>query len=141
MGNDRPALPMQRSGAGFYKRRKGREKVKTRYRTRAVIIAVIMAIFTLTGCREERQAVTVLYDTETLHIEQRGAETGIYDRINDTEYLFICRRVRVRPGQTDQIKEAKTAVNTSTLKVQTVYGILVITDKTAGKTVYIKRGE
>lgn len=122
-----------------------------RIKAAALLLAVVMAVLTLTGCtapqssaeahqsdETTRQGVIILYDTDGLKIEREGAETRIYDLEGDAEYTFTTRRVKRATGAAAYISEGKTATDTETLTIKTVYGLIIVTEKATGKTLYIR---
>jgi len=104
----------------------------------AVLLALVMAVFALTGCTKTAPAAITLYDTETLYIERQGAETRVYDRVGGGQYTFTSHRVKADQSAAAQISEAKTTAETDKIKLQTVFNFIIITDKTTGSTLYIK---
>jgi hypothetical protein len=112
--------------------------MKRKTKAAAVLLALVMAVFALTGCTKTAPAAITLYDTETLYIEREGAETRVYDRVGNADYTFTSHRVRAGQGTAAQISEAKTTTETDTIKLQTVYGVIIVTDKTTGTTLYVK---
>ena len=111
--------------------------MNNRLKATALLLALVMAVFALTGCTKDGGVVT-LYDTNALKIEQEGAETRIYDLEGDAEYTFTSRKVRAARGTIAHISEAKTAADTDTVTVQTVYGVIIVTVKETGETLYIR---
>ena len=107
--------------------------MNARNRTAALFIALIMAIFLLTGCKETAPAT--LYDAGNVYIECAGRKTTVYDRAGNAEYIFTLRPVRKKAAR---ISGTRTTADTDTIKLQTVYGLIIVTDKSTGKTIYIK---
>lgn len=105
----------------------------------AVILALVMAVFAFTGCAGAQKGAITLYDSETLYIEREGAETRIFDQAGGTAYTITSHLVRVPADPAAQVGEATTRVETDTIRLQTVHGLIIVTDKTTGKTLYIKR--
>ena len=91
-----------------------------------------MALF-LTGCATG-EAIT-LHDTDSLYIEREGNITRIVDRAGDDTYTLKTVRTHWQPAQ---ISEATTTADTDTLRLQTVGGLIIVTDKTSGKVLYIE---
>ena len=112
--------------------------MKRKHKAAAFIIALVMAVFALTGCTESKPAAITLYDTETLYIEREGAETRVYDRVGGADYTFTSHRVKASTGTAAQIREATTGADTDTIQIKTVYNLIIVTDKTTGTTLYIK---
>lgn len=104
----------------------------------AVLLALVMAVFALTSCTKTQQDTITLYDGNGLKIKREGVETRIYDLEGDAVYTFTSHRVRAAQGTAAQISEAKTTADTDTIKLQTVYGVIVVTDKATSTTLYIK---
>ena len=104
----------------------------------AVLLALVMAVFALTGCTKTAPATITLYDTESLYIERQGAETRVYDRVGGADYTFTSHRVKAGQGTAAQIREASTTASTDTVEIKTVYNLIIVTDKTTGTTLYIK---
>ena len=115
-------------------------RTKTVYRLAAFIVSLAPAAVFLVGCTSTRQDAVTLYETDTLKIERQGAETRIYDLVGDSEYTFTAHRTRVKKDAAQDVKEASTTTNTDTITIQTVHGIIIVTDKASGKTLYIKTG-
>lgn len=109
-----------------------------RSKAAAVLLALVMALFALTGCTKTAPAVITLYDTETLYIEREGAETRVCDRVGNADYTFISHRAKTDGSPAAQIREASTTANTDTVEIKTVYNLIIVTDKTTGTTIYIK---
>ena len=104
----------------------------------AVLLALVMAVFALTGCTKTAPAAITLYDTETLYIERQGAETRVYDRVGGGQYTFTSHRVKADQSAAAQIREASTTASTDTVEIKTVYNLIIVTDKTTGTTLYIQ---
>ena len=104
----------------------------------AVLLALVMAVFALTGCTKTQQGTITIYDGNGLKIEREGVETRIYDLEGEAEYTFTSYRVRATQGTAAQISEAKTTADTDTITIQTVHGLIIVTKKATGTTLYIK---
>ena len=102
----------------------------------ALLLALIMAVFALTGCTKAQQGIYTLYDANGLKIEREGAQTRIYDLEGDAEYTFTAHRVR--KSTAEPVKEAQTTADTDTITIQTVHGLIIVTSKATGETIYIK---
>lgn len=107
-----------------------------RNKAAAFILALVMAVFALTGCTKTGGEALTLYDANGLKIEREGVQTRIYDLEGGAEYTFTGHRVR--KGEAAQISEARTTADTSTIKIQIVHGLIIVTIKADGKTIYIK---
>lgn len=112
--------------------------MKKQTKAAAVLLALVMAVFALTGCTKTEADILTLYDANGLKIEREGAETRIYDLEGDAEYTFTLRRVKKATGEAAYISEAKTAADTDTLTIKTVYSLVIVTEKATGKTIYIR---
>ena len=104
--------------------------------TLAAILAVILLAFSFTGCTKETK---VFCDTETLRIERAGTVTTVYDLAGDESYTFRTVRVRKDTPAAEAAAEYKTVYDTATIKIDTVKGAIIVTDKTAGITYTVKR--
>ena len=102
----------------------------------ALLLALVMAVFALTGCTNSKGEVLTLYDANGLKIEREGAQTRIYDLEGDAEYTFTAHRVR--KSTAEPVKEAQTTADTDTITIQTVHGLIIVTSKATGETIYIK---
>lgn len=102
------------------------------------MLALAAALFSLTGCAKTGGKVVTLYNTDALRIEREGAETRIFDLDGGAEYTFTTRRVRTEKGKAAQIGTAKTAADTETITIQTAQGVIVVTVKDTGETLYIR---
>ena len=109
-----------------------------RSKATALILALVMALFALTGCTNSKGGIFTLYDANGLKIEREGAQTRIYDLEGDAEYTFTLRRVKKATSEAAYISEAKTAADTDTLTIKTVYSLVIVTEKATGKTIYIR---
>ena len=107
-----------------------------RSKATALILALVMALFALTGCTKTGGEVLTLYDANGLKIEREGAQTRIYDLEGEAEYTFTSHRVK--KSAAEPVKEAQTATDTDTIKIQTVHGLIIVTSKATGETIYIK---
>lgn len=110
----------------------------THKKASALLCAVIIALFALTGCRNSVADKLTIYETETLKIEREGAKTTVYDVTGGASYVFTTTRTRTPKGSAAQISEATTTTDTETITLQTVYNMIIITDKTTGETLYIR---
>ena len=104
--------------------------------TLAAILAVILLAFSFTGCTKETK---VFCDTETLRIERTGTVTTIYDLAGDESYTFRTVRVRKDTPSAEAAAEYKTVYDTATIKIDTVKGAIIVTDKTAGITYTVQK--
>ena len=102
------------------------------------MLAIITALFALTGCRNSAADKMTIHDTNTLKIEREVAKTTVYDVAGDAQYIFTTTRTRTPKGTAAQISEAKTTTDTETIRLQTVYSMIIVTDKTTGETFYIR---
>lgn len=107
-----------------------------RSKAAAVLLALVMAVFALTGCTNDAGKVFTLYDGNGLKIEREGVETRIYDLEGEAEYTFTSHRVK--KSAAEPVKEAQTTTDTDTIKIQTVHGLIIVTSKATGTTIYIK---
>ena len=102
----------------------------------ALLLALVMAVFALTGCTKAQQGIYTLYDANGLKIEREGAQTRIYDLEGDAAYTFTAHRVK--KSAAEPVKEAQTTADTDTITIQTVHGLIIVTSKATGETIYIK---
>ena len=102
----------------------------------AVLLALVLAVFTLTGCTKHEADISTLYSSNALKIERQGAETRIYDLEGDTVYTFTSHRVK--KGAAEPVQAAQTTADTGTVTIQTVHGLIIVTDKATGSTLYVK---
>lgn len=102
----------------------------------ALLLALVMAVFALTGCTKSEGDILTLYDANGLKIERQGAQTRIYDLESDAEYTFTTHRVK--KSTAEPVKAAQTTTDTATITIQTVHGLIIVTSKTTGTTLYIK---
>lgn len=107
-----------------------------RRKAAAVLLALVMALFALTGCTNDAGKVFTLYDGNGLKIEREGVETRIYDLEGEAEYTFTSHRVK--KSAAEPVKEAQTTTDTDTIKIQTVHGLIIVTSKATGETIYIE---
>lgn len=107
-----------------------------RSKVAAVLLALVMALFALTGCTNDAGKVFTLYDGNGLKIEREGVETRIYDLEGEAEYTFTSHRVK--KSAAEPVKEAQTTTDTDTITIQTVHGLIIVTSKATGETIYIK---
>lgn len=113
--------------------------MKKQTKAAAVLLALVMAVFALTGCTKTEADILTLYDANGLKIEREGAQTRIYDLEGEAEYTFTSHRVHVKRGNAAQyVQAAQTTADTDTVTIQTVYGLIIVTSKATGETIYIK---
>jgi len=118
------------------KEKERRQQVRKLTKAAAVLLALIMAVFALTGCTNSKGGIFTLYDANGLKIEREGAQTRIYDLEGDAEYTFTAHRVK--KSAAEPVKEAQTTADTDTITIQTVHGLIIVTSKATGETIYIK---
>ena len=103
-----------------------------------VIAAVLLMAALMTGCNNTPQTET-LYSSDTVRVERTGNKTVVYDLAGAAEYSFTSHRVRTAKNSTAaHASTAKTTADTETIKLQTVYGLIILEDKAADQTYYIK---
>lgn len=107
-------------------------------KTAALLLALVMALFALTGCTKGEADILTLYESNGLKIEREGVQTRIYDLEGGADYTFTSHKVRAAKGTAAQISEAKTTADTDTIQIKTVYGLIIVTEKATGTTLYIK---
>ena len=102
----------------------------------AVLLVLVLAVFALTGCTNSKGGIFTLYDANGLKIEREGVQTRIYDLEGEAEYTFTSHRVK--KSAAEPVKEAQTTADTDTITIQTVHGLIIVTSKATGTTLYIK---
>lgn len=113
--------------------------MKARHRAAAFLILLVVALFALTGCQNSTPDKITLYETNVLKIEREGLQTYVHDIDSGADYVFTSHRVRTSHGDpAAQISEAKTTADTDAIRLQTVFNMIIVTDKTTGTTIYIK---
>ena len=101
-------------------------------------LAIVLLFVLLTGCSAEPKTET-LHQSQTVRVERTGNNTTVYDLVSGTEYSFTSHRTRVKKGDAAaHASKAITAADTETIKLQTVYGLIILEDKTEAQTYYIK---
>ena len=108
--------------------------MQKRQRTLALIVALAVVLM-LAGCTQHREPVTI-WSSDTLVIDRQGKTLYVRDLTGGTTYTLGTKRVR-KTGQ--EAQEAKSLVNTDTIRIETARRVVIVTDKTAGQTVYIQR--
>ena len=96
-----------------------------------LLLAIILA--TAAGCSG---TTVTLYESAGLKIDRGGAETTIEDKNAGSLYTLHTVRIRRQDGTTAQIK---TLADTDTIKISAGGGLLIVTDKINGQTVYLHR--
>ena len=107
-------------------------RIKT---TLALILALALV---LAGCANSKETVT-LYDTETLRIEREGRGLLVHDLAGAHDYTLTTQRVKKTPENSQEVQTARPLVNTETISIETARKLVIVTDKTAEKTLYIQR--
>lgn len=107
-----------------------------RSKATALILALVMALFALTGCTKTGGEVLTLYDANGLKIEREGVETRIYDLEGEAEYTFTSHRVK--KSTVEPVQAAQITADTDTITIQTVHGLIIVTSKATGTTIYIQ---
>lgn len=102
----------------------------------ALILALAIAVFALTGCTKQEARVSTLYSSNALKVERQGADTRIYDLEGEAEYTFTSHRVK--KSAAEPVQAAQTTTDTDTITIQTVHGLIIVTSKATGTTLYIK---
>ncbi len=116
---------------------KGGENVKKAN----ILILLLFVIISFVGCKGAENNSIVLLHTNTLKIEAEGKQTHIFDLVADKEYNFITKRVMKKKSKAEAITNNSNSVcNTDTLKIDIAYNVIIVNDKTANKTYYIKGG-
>ena len=99
----------------------------------ALVLLLCLFVLVFAGCNTEPK---VLYQSESVTIEREGNITLVSDLVADMEYTF--RTVRVKRGE--GVSVARTAVDTSTVKIEVLpSATLRIHDKAQGKILTISR--
>ena len=80
-----------------------------------------------------------LYESDTLHIERDGLELTICTLTDGITHTLTPRLTRRLPGSSGVIQEAKLLTDTQAYRIETAAGTVIITDKEAGKVLYIRR--
>lgn len=104
----------------------------------AVFLALIMAVFSFTGCAKDASKEIILYNTESLYIERQGAKTSIYDLEGNATYTINRHRAREKKNASAWISKARTIADTDTIHIQTVHGLIIVTSKANGAALYIR---
>ena len=97
---------------------------------------ILCAALIFTGCTPQTK---VYCDTDTLRIERTGTVTTIYDLAGADSYAFRTVRVRKDSQAAEAAAEYKTVYDTETIKIDTVKGAIIVTDKTAGITYTVQK--
>ena len=97
---------------------------------------ILCAALIFTGCTPQTK---VYCDTDTLRIERTGTATTIYDLAGGETYNFRTVRVRKDTPAAEAAAEYKTVYDTATIKIDTVKGAIIVTDKTAGITYTVQK--
>lgn len=108
--------------------------MQKRQRTLALILTLAVVLM-LAGCTRQQEPVTI-WSSDTLVIDRQGKTLYVRDLTGGTTYTLGTKRVR-KTGQ--EAQEAKSLVDTATIRIETARRMVIVTDKTAGKTVYVQR--
>lgn len=109
--------------------------------TAIIVLAVI--VFMLIACAPGRDpgavaGIETIYTSDTVKIEREGNKTRVFDLEGNAQYSFQVKRTRQPKGAAEAVKTATVNVDTSTVKIETVHGLIVVTIKAEGKILYIK---
>lgn len=108
--------------------------MQKRQRTLALILTLAVVLM-MAGCTQRREPVTI-WSSDTLVIDREGKTLHVRDLTGGTTYTLGTKRVR-KTGQ--EAQEAKSLVNTATIRIETARRVVIVTDKTAGKIIYLQR--
>ena len=100
------------------------------------IIAILLLaciIVMAAGCGREART---LYESTGLKIDRCGNETTIQDKHTGSLYTLQATLTRRPKGTPAQIKDI---ADTPTISIQAGGGLLIVTDKESGSTVYVHR--
>ena len=110
-------------------------------RKASILILLLLVVISFIGCSRAENNSRVLLHTDTLKVEAKGKQTHIFDLVADKEYNFITKRVMKKKNNAEAItNNSNTVCNTDTLKIDIAYNVIIVNDKTANKTYYIKGG-
>lgn len=103
---------------------------------RANIAAVALMIL-LAGCAKQPAQTITLYESNSARVERTGAQTVVKDLVNNEEYTFTSHRSKLK-GVESYYSTATLAEETDTIKLETVYNLIILEDKPQGQTYYIR---
>lgn len=104
----------------------------------ALYIAIIPLFLALTACKSNEVGKSTLYDSKALRIEREGDTTHIYDVEGGGSYSFKTVSTRKKKSEVQAVKTASTSVSSETIDIKTVHGLIIVTLKPDGETLYIK---
>lgn len=100
------------------------------------ILAILLVAFG--ACAALPGQVKTLYEGDGLKVEQEGATMRVYDLVGHASYSFTAHRTRAKTGSPEAPKTARTAINTPTIMIQTVYDLVIVTMKGGGDPLYFR---
>ena len=80
-----------------------------------------------------------IYASDTMRIERDGLKLTIFTLTDGVTHTLAPRLTRRLPGNFGVIQEAKLLTDAQAYKIETAAGTVIITDKEAGKVLYIRR--
>ena len=104
----------------------------------AAILAAVMLLGGLIGCQKAGKGICTLYEENGLKITREGATLRVYDLVGHASYSFTAHRARPNPAGSTVARTAKTAINTPTIMIQTVYDLVIVTMKGGGDPLYFR---
>ena len=102
----------------------------------SILLAVVLLAL-LTGCSKPEPQTETLYSSDSVKVERTGSQTVVYDLAGGAEYTFTSHRTRQRKSD-NTARAATTTADTETIRLQTVYNLIILEDKPAEQTYYIK---
>lgn len=108
----------------------------------ALIVALIIsaAAYGAYQLHRHQQEPRTVYEDAYITVTHAGRATIVLDSISGREYTYTTtRRKRATdPAEAAQRAKIKTGTNTDTIRIETAYDVLIVTEKTTGDTLVFK---
>ena len=103
----------------------------------SVIVCIVIISSLFFGCTA-KQEKTMLFDNKAVSIERTEDIITVTEKETDTQYRFTVKRQLVKKDSKPKHSEAKPLHDSDTVTIDTVFNILIVTDKTENKIYYVK---
>lgn len=97
-------------------------------------------ILALSGCGHEVETMTI-YKTDNIIVERTGNTTTVYEAENNSKYEFKTHKSRISKENIkpeDYSSKAVLIAETDSMRLETVYNLIILQDKEQMETFYIK---
>ena len=102
------------------------------------LLSLAVLLILATGCSKAEDTNYTIYESDTVIVERSGMQTVVSDITSGSQYVFKTTKSHEKKESVSNYASSTPVCNTDGIELQTVFNLIILTDKANEQTIYIR---